>query len=90
VANRVFGSDRERQTLRVQHAGATAGEQALAQSVAAGKAVPLALAKGDFDGDGYEDLVVGYSTPAGGAKSFTPDVAIDSREGPRVASRTEP
>jgi uncharacterized repeat protein (TIGR01451 family) len=57
----------EGQALRVQHAGATAGDQAVAQSVAAGSAVPLALAKGDFDGDGYEDLAVGYSTPAGGA-----------------------
>jgi uncharacterized repeat protein (TIGR01451 family) len=57
----------EGQALRVQHAGATAGDQAVAQSLAAGSALPLALAKGDFDGDGYEDLVVGYSTPAGGA-----------------------
>jgi uncharacterized repeat protein (TIGR01451 family) len=57
----------ERQALHVQHAGATAGDQAVAQSVTAGSAVPLTLAKGDFDGDGYEDLVVGYSTPAGGA-----------------------
>ena len=57
----------ESQALRVQHTGATAREQALAQSVAAGKAVPLALAKGDFDGDGYEDLIAGYATPAGGA-----------------------
>src|SRR5258708_31604319 len=57
----------ESRELPVQHAGATAREQALAQSLAAGKAVPLAMAKGDFDGDGVDDLLVGYAAPSGGA-----------------------
>jgi len=57
----------ESRELRVQHTGATPREQELARSVAARNGVPLAIARGDFDGDGIDDLLVGYATPAGGA-----------------------
>src|SRR5579884_3100154 len=44
-----------------------AGTDALAQKVAAGQAQPLSMATADVDGDGYGDLVTGFSTPTGGA-----------------------
>src|SRR5215472_8498511 len=37
-----------------------------AQVLTSGQAQPLALAKGDFDADGVEGLVVGYAAPGGG------------------------
>ena len=44
-----------------------AQNNALALLLGAGQAEPLSLAKGDFDQDGVEDLVVGYKTSIGGA-----------------------
>src|SRR5215472_14928965 len=37
-----------------------------AQVLTSGQVQPLALAEGDFDADGVEDLVVGYAAPGGG------------------------
>jgi uncharacterized repeat protein (TIGR01451 family) len=53
--------------VRAEHVGASANEQSLARAVASGQATPLAMTKGDFDGDGVEDLVIGYATAGGGA-----------------------
>ncbi len=55
------------QELRVTHVGATASDQALAQSVSSGRGTPIALIHADLDADGVEDLAVGFSTPNGGA-----------------------
>src|SRR5205085_2876875 len=52
----------DNQALAVQHRGDPAALQALAS----GQAQPLALAKGDLDADGVEDLVVGYAAAGGG------------------------
>ncbi|HEX4427580.1 MAG TPA: hypothetical protein VH079_19420, partial [Terriglobales bacterium] len=57
----------ETRDVRAEHVGATTNEQTLARIVASGQATALSLAKGDFDGDGVEDLVIGYATPTGGA-----------------------
>ena len=48
-------------------ASSLAQNNAVALLLGAGKAEPLALAKGDFDRDGVEDLLVGYKTSVGGA-----------------------
>jgi hypothetical protein len=48
--------------LGVSYAGAPAAVAALA----AGQLKPLALASGDLDGDGVEDLVAGYASATGG------------------------
>ncbi len=48
-------------------ASSLAQNNAVALLLGAGKGEPLALAKGDFDRDGVEDLVVGYKTSVGGA-----------------------
>src|SRR5215831_554440 len=51
---------RDAQPIAVNHVGATKTVQALSS------AQPLALAKGDFDADGVEDLVIGYKSAKGG------------------------
>ncbi|HEX5233969.1 MAG TPA: hypothetical protein VFW25_01425 [Silvibacterium sp.] len=51
---------RDAQTIAVKHAGPAKLVQALAS------AQPLALARGDFDADGVEDLIVGYASGNGG------------------------
>ena len=43
-----------------------AGPQHLAQSLLQGQSRPLAIAAGDFDRDGTQDLICGYGGPAGG------------------------
>jgi len=43
-----------------------AGSAAAVQTLSSGNAKPLALATGDLDGDGIDDLIVGYSSRAGG------------------------
>ncbi|HET6929299.1 MAG TPA: Ig-like domain repeat protein [Candidatus Acidoferrum sp.] len=55
------------QHLRVSHVAARPSAKLVAQSLAAGQGQPLAMINGDFDGDGVEDLVVGYATAGGGA-----------------------
>jgi uncharacterized repeat protein (TIGR01451 family) len=50
----------DRQLLQVVHTGTAKSVQAMKS------AQPLALAEGDFDVDGVEDLVVGYASPNGG------------------------
>jgi CSLREA domain-containing protein/uncharacterized repeat protein (TIGR01451 family) len=50
------------QALKVNHGGTSAAVQALAT----GNAQPLASTSADVDEDGVADLLVGYSTPAGG------------------------
>jgi uncharacterized repeat protein (TIGR01451 family) len=47
-----------------------AQNNAVALLIAAGQAQPLSMIKGDFDQDGIEDLVAGYSTSMGGAIVF--------------------
>jgi hypothetical protein len=47
-----------------------AQNNAVALLIAAGQAQPLSMLKGDFDQDGIEDLVAGYSTSMGGAIVF--------------------
>jgi hypothetical protein len=42
------------------------GEEQLARLLASGQAAPLALAAGDFDGDGTPDVLAGYRAPGGG------------------------
>ena len=42
-----------------------ARNNAAAQALGAGQGQPLTMVKGDFDGDGVEDLVAGYATPRG-------------------------
>ena len=61
----------ESRDVRAEHIGATAKEQSVARTVASGQATPLSIAKGDFDSDGIDDLVVGYATPEGGAIECT-------------------
>jgi len=41
------------------------GPQDATQALGSGQAQPLSLARGDFDEDGIEDLVAGYSAPGG-------------------------
>jgi hypothetical protein len=41
------------------------GPQDAVQALQSGQARPLSLARGDFDEDGIEDLVAGYSAPGG-------------------------
>ncbi|HEX5731410.1 MAG TPA: BACON domain-containing carbohydrate-binding protein [Blastocatellia bacterium] len=43
-----------------------AGPHHLAQSLLQGQSRPLAIAAGDFDRDGTQDLICGYGGPAGG------------------------
>lgn len=51
---------RDAQQIAVRHVGSAQSVQAIAS------AQPLALAEGDFDADGVEDVVVGYASPNGG------------------------
>src|ERR1700680_4585687 len=51
------------QRVRVNHSGDPAAVQALVT----GQAQPLSFASADVDEDGVADLLVGYSTPIGGA-----------------------
>ena len=46
------------------------GKAAAVSALNAGAGRPLALAAGDFDQDGVQDLVVGYATSGGGALAF--------------------
>ncbi|HXZ29411.1 MAG TPA: hypothetical protein VEG08_15555, partial [Terriglobales bacterium] len=46
------------------------GKAAAVSALSSGAGRPLALAAGDFDQDGVQDLVVGYATPSGGALAF--------------------
>jgi hypothetical protein len=48
-------------------AGNVAQNNAVAMVLGSGQGQPLAMVKGDFDRDGIEDLVVGYSTAMGPA-----------------------
>src|SRR6201995_3908109 len=57
----------ESRDVRAEHVPASTSEQTLASAIAAGQATPLAMATGDFDGDGVDDLVIGYATSTGGA-----------------------
>jgi CSLREA domain-containing protein/uncharacterized repeat protein (TIGR01451 family) len=54
--------------------GATGAAQnvndSAAQILASGQGQPLAMATGDFDRDGVNDLVVGYAVPGGGILAF--------------------
>src|ERR1700687_4822946 len=54
---------RDSQTLNVNHAGKPNAVQILAT----GQAHPLSSTAADVDEDGVADLLVGYSTPTGGA-----------------------
>src|SRR5215471_3254116 len=55
-----------------------AANLAAAQILASGQAQPLALARGDFDADGVDDLAVGYATSGRGQfpSPFLPDVEV--------------
>src|SRR5207302_11272110 len=60
----------EPQSLQVTHIPAAGIQNLLAPAgpdFAASQPQPLSMINGDFDGDGIEDLVVGYATPGGGA-----------------------
>src|SRR5437016_3089373 len=59
----------EPQSLQVTHIPAAGIQNTLAPAgpdFAASQPQPLSMINGDFDGDGIEDLVVGYATPGGG------------------------
>jgi len=58
VGNRIWL--RDAQPIAVNHVGQAKTVQAMAS------AQPLALAEGDFDADGVEDLVIGYASSNGG------------------------
>jgi FG-GAP-like repeat len=53
----------EPQTVAVNHLGSPS----VVAPLVAGQAQPLAMISADVDGDGIADLLVGYSTPNGGA-----------------------
>jgi hypothetical protein len=55
---------RDAQPIAVNHVGSAKAMQAISS------AKPLALAEGDFDADGVEDLVVGYVSANGGILAF--------------------
>ncbi|HEV2987167.1 MAG TPA: FG-GAP repeat protein, partial [Candidatus Angelobacter sp.] len=60
----------EPEGLQVTHVPAAGVQNLLAPSgpdFATSQPQPLSLVNGDFNGDGIEDLAVGYATPGGGA-----------------------
>ncbi|HEV3037920.1 MAG TPA: FG-GAP repeat protein, partial [Candidatus Angelobacter sp.] len=60
----------EPQSLQVTHVPAAGVQNLLAPAgpdFTASQPQPLSMINGDFDGDGIEDLAVGYATPGGGA-----------------------
>ncbi|HEV2964277.1 MAG TPA: VCBS repeat-containing protein, partial [Candidatus Angelobacter sp.] len=60
----------EPQSLQVTHVPAAGVQNLLAPAgpdFVASQPQPLSMINGDFDGDGIEDLAVGYATPGGGA-----------------------
>jgi len=60
----------EPQGLQVTHVPAAGVQNLLAPAgpdFVASQPQPLSMINGDFDGDGIEDLAVGYATPGGGA-----------------------
>src|SRR6185312_8040298 len=58
---RIWLADRQAFPVKV------ADTETLPQEVATGQAQPLSMATADVDGDGYADLVTGFSTARGGA-----------------------
>src|SRR5882724_11954875 len=67
-ASRKLGSVGDRLYLQAERRLGTsyAGSAAAVQTLSSGNAKPLALATGDLDGDGIDDLIVGYSARGGG------------------------
>src|SRR5205823_2227519 len=60
----------EPQSLQVTHVPAAGVQNLLAPAgpdFAASQPQPLSMINGDFDGDGIEDLAVGYASPGGGS-----------------------
>src|SRR5579864_8109090 len=56
----------QNQPLPVQHVAASQGTASPVDLTGLGHSQPVSIASGDLDADGFEDLVVGYSTGAGG------------------------
>ncbi len=64
------GGAANRTSMAMQNADAQVNNDRAVQALAGGQAQSLAMAKGDVDQDGFEDLVVGYAAPGGGIIAF--------------------